>query len=47
MLGAITLETPEMTIKEMEKVVYEREKKITDAKANKVERRKRWKKNRK
>ncbi len=47
MLGAITLETPEMTIKEMEKVVYEREKKVTDAKANKVERRKRWKKNRK
>jgi ribosome biogenesis GTPase A len=47
MLGAITLETPEMTIKEMEKVVYEREKKVVDAKANKVERRKRWKKNRK
>ncbi len=47
MLGAITLETPEMTIKEMENVVYEREKKVTDAKANKAERRKRWKKNRK
>jgi len=47
MLGEITLETPEMTIKEMEKVVYEREKKVTDAKANKTERRKRWKKNRK
>lgn len=47
MLGAITLETPEMTIEEMKKVTSEREKKIIESKANKSERKKRWKKNRK
>jgi hypothetical protein len=47
MLGAITLETPEMTIREMKKVIYERDKKIIESKANKSERKKRWKKNRK
>jgi len=47
MLGEITLETPKMTIEEMEKVVYEREKKVADSKTNKADRRKRWKKNRK
>jgi len=47
MLGEITLETPEMTTKEMEKVVVEREKKIADKIATKAERKKRWRKNRK
>jgi ribosome biogenesis GTPase A len=46
-LGPITLETPEMTIKEMEKVLIEREKKVANQIATKAERRKRWKKNRK
>ncbi len=46
MLGEITLETPEMTIKEMEKVIFEREKKVKESKTSKVERKKRWKKNR-
>ena len=46
MLGEITLETPEMTIKEMEKVIFEREKKVAESKTSKVERKKRWKKNR-